>query len=409
MVKEFFWGFGIAFHTIYAVVPLFLRNLGAPESIAISSAGLFNILIALPMLAIAALGRNIHNIKRAVILVHCLILVVVFLMGFTFTWVNINTIDSAWIIYFIYFLLYGLSIGVVMPIWAEFLNKTTLKSERGRFFGLGFAFNSIGSFIGGIALRTLLDSDIPFPKNFGIGFLVLFISIALGTLVFWFYRVKPTKNISRHRTIKDFMSETIKIVTGHKNFQKYLLSRIFFCASLPGMGLYAVYCQNKFNFDISEVGVFTIFNVIASGSASYLVGRMGDRWGHKSGMMVAYVAHFLAVILALNAQNMYWVYGIFITIGAGQGAFMPSAMNLVYDFAGERDTKTYMALTDSFLAPFVLLFLFGIGFLIQKNNYFLVLNILGGCLLFSMILLHFLVKDPRHSKKPPIYADGFSS
>ena len=62
MVKEFFWGFGIAFHTIYAVVPLFLRNLGAPESIAISSAGLFNILIALPMLAIAALGRNIHNI-----------------------------------------------------------------------------------------------------------------------------------------------------------------------------------------------------------------------------------------------------------------------------------------------------------------------------------------------------------
>ena len=136
---------------------------------------------------------------------------------------------------------------------------------------------------------------------------------------------------------------------------------------------------------------------------------MGDRWGHKSGMMVAYVAHFLAVILALNAQNMYWVYGIFITIGAGQGAFMPSAMNLVYDFAGERDTKTYMALTDSFLAPFVVFFLFGIGILIQKNNYFLVLNILGGCLLFSMILLHFLVKDPRHSKKPPIYADGFSS
>ena len=409
LIHEFFWGFGIAFHTIYAVVPLFLRNLGAPESIAMSSAGLFNILIALPMLTIAALGRNIHNIKRAVILVHCLILIALFGMGFTFTWINISTIDSAWIIYFVYFLLYGLSIGVVVPVWAEFLNKTTLITERGRFFGLGFAFNSIGSFIGGIALRILLDSDIPFPKNFGIGFLVLFISIALGTLVFWFYRVKPTKNISRHRTIKDFISETIKIVIGHKNFQKYLLSRIFFCASLPGMGLYAVYCHNKFNFDISEAGTFTVFNVIASGTTSYLVGKMGDRWGHKSGMMIAYIAHFSAVILALNAKNMYWVYAIFITIGVGQGAFFPSSMNLVYDFAGDRDTKTYMALTDSFLAPFVVLFLFGIGFLIQKNNYFLVLNILGGCLLFSIILLHFLVQDPRHSKEPPIYADGFSS
>ncbi len=40
LVHEFFWGFGIAFHTIYAVVPLFLRTLGAPESIAMSSAGI---------------------------------------------------------------------------------------------------------------------------------------------------------------------------------------------------------------------------------------------------------------------------------------------------------------------------------------------------------------------------------
>ena len=409
LVHEFFWGFGIAFHTIYAVVPLFLRTLGAPESIAMSSAGLFNILIALPMLVIAALGRNIQNIKRAVILVHCLILVVLFLMGFTFTWVNISTLHSAWIIYFVYFLFYGLSIGIVVPIWAEFLNKTTLISERGRFFGLGFAFNSIGSFIGGIALRVLLDSDIPFPKNFGIGFIVLFVSLTLGTLIFWFYRVKPATNIYRHRTIKDFITETKQIVTGHRNFQKYLLSRIFFCASLPGMGLYAIYCQNKFNFDISEAGIFTVLNVIASGTTSYLVGKLGDRWGHKLGMMIAYVAHFSAVILAINAQNMYWVYGIFMAIGAGQGAFMPSAMNLVYDFAEERDSKTYMALIDSFMAPFVVLFLAGIGFLVQQNNYFLALNILGGCLLFSIILLHFLVQDPRLSKEPAIYTDRFSS
>ena len=175
------------------------------------------------------------------------------------------------------------------------------------------------------------------------------------------------------------------------------------------MGLYAVYCQNKFNFDISEVGIFTVLNVIASGTTSYLVGKLGDRWGHKSGMMIAYVAHFSAVILAINAQNMYWVYGIFMAIGAGQGAFMPSAMNLVYDFSEERDTKTYMAIIDSFMAPFVVLFLAGIGFLVQQNNYSLVLNILGGCLLFSIILLHFLVQDPRHSKEPAIYVDGFSS
>ena len=63
LMHEFCWGFGIAFHTIYAIVPLFLRELGAPESVAISTAGVFAVLIALPTLFTAALGRNIRNIK----------------------------------------------------------------------------------------------------------------------------------------------------------------------------------------------------------------------------------------------------------------------------------------------------------------------------------------------------------
>ena len=76
LLHEFFWGFGVAFHTIYAVIPLFMRGLGAPDYIVISSAGIFSIVIAMPTMFSAALGRNIRNIKRAVIAVHCIILVV---------------------------------------------------------------------------------------------------------------------------------------------------------------------------------------------------------------------------------------------------------------------------------------------------------------------------------------------
>ena len=43
---EFSWGFGLAFHTTYAIIPLFLKKLGAPDSVIISVAGLFSILIS---------------------------------------------------------------------------------------------------------------------------------------------------------------------------------------------------------------------------------------------------------------------------------------------------------------------------------------------------------------------------
>ena len=91
---------------------------------------------------------------------------------------------------------------------------------------------------------------------------------------------------------------------GGCNFQKYILSRILFAAHLPGLGLYAIYCQDKFNFDVSQAGIFTILNVLASGLTSYVVGILGDKMGHKSGMLVAYLAHFTAVFLAIFSQNM---------------------------------------------------------------------------------------------------------
>ena len=61
---NFFWGFGVAFHTLYAVVPLFLKQLNAPNYIIVSTAGIFSIAVAIPTLFSAAIGRNIINIKK---------------------------------------------------------------------------------------------------------------------------------------------------------------------------------------------------------------------------------------------------------------------------------------------------------------------------------------------------------
>jgi hypothetical protein len=57
-----------------------------------------------------------------------------------------------------------------------------------------------------------------------------------------------------------------------------------------------------------------------------------------------------------------------------------------------------MALIDSFLAPFSLMFLVGIGFLITKNQFVLSFCIIGFCLLIALLILYFFVKDPKLKK-----------
>ncbi len=393
LFHEFTWGFGIAFHTIYAIVPLFLKSLGAPDIIIVSTAGLFAILVAIPQLFSALMGRNIKNIKRASLLIHGLPISVVFMMGTIYTFF-IPSGPNAWLYFYTGFIGYALAIGYLLPIWVEFLEHATLKKERGRFLGISFAINSVGGFVGGLTVKWVLDSSIPFPQNFGVGFYIFFFSITIGSALFYWFRMKERHLDIPHKTVKQFLADTKEIIVGHRNFQKYLLARIFCTATFPAMSLYAVFCQDKFGFEISEAGIFTVLNVVAGGGAAYLTGKLGDKYGHKASIVLSYSGHLIAVLLAIFSQSMIWVYGIFFFLGVGIGSFMPASMNLVYDFAGSRDTKTYMALIDTILAPFVVLIIFVSATLSSGFGPKSVLISVAGMLVIGLLLLIFVVKDP---------------
>lgn len=401
-LHEFSWGFGVAFHTVYAVIPLFLKQLGAPTGVSTSVAGLFYILMAIPQLFTATVGRNIRNIKLAAISVHTLVLPPIFIAGFTFAFLT-PLGSKAWMLYYVCFILYGLAVGIIIPIWTGFLRHAISEGNRGTFFGLSFAFNSVGGFVGGFLLKRLLNSSLPFPNNFGWGFLIMTASITFGILLFFGYRLSTPEEQQPHKSLRQFWWETRDILRHHTNFRRYLFSRIFFTANYPAISLYAIYTQEKFGFEISEAGMFTILNVLAFGVASLAAGKLGDRRGHKISLILAFTAHLVAVITALTARSMTGVYAIFVLIGLGQGAFMPSSMNMVYDFAGNRDNKTYMALIDTTLAPFTFLAIMLVGKLsglIATETLFLAI---GTSIFIGLFLMTALVHDPRkHRHTTPL-------
>lgn len=397
---ELSWGFGIAFHDVATILPLFMVQLGAPLGIVASLAGLFTILMALPQLLSALLGRNIRNIKLAVVGTHALAWPPVFMAGFTFAFFAPQG-PSAWMFYYLCFILYGLSVGIILPIWAGFLKHATRREGRGTFFGISFAFNSVGGFIGGIFAHRLLASTIPFPRNFGWGFLILSVAIIAATLLFFGYRIPKPEEVQAHKSVRQFWQEVRDIIRTHTNFRRYLLSRIFFTASFPAVSLYAVYTYGKFGFESSTAGLFTATRVVAFGLASYLAGKIGDRYGHKNAITFAFACHLAALLTALMAQTMVGVYSIFMFLGLGQGSFFTSSMSLVYDFAGTRDSKTYMALIDTFLAPFTLLAIVIGGSLSETLGVATLFKGISILMVVGLAMMIFSVRDPKyHSQEP---------
>jgi MFS family permease len=393
---EFSWGFGIAFNTTYAIVPLFLKSLGAPDSIVISVAGLFSILIAIPQFLSALIGRNIRKHKKAIISSHILALPPIFIAGFVFAFLGPSG-SNAWIFYYTCFILYGLALGFIIPIWTEFISYVNPRKTRGRFLGISFAFNSVGGFVGGIIVKILLNSSAPFPNNFGWGLLLMFLSLTGGTSLFLWYHLSETSTQRSHITIQEFWQQTQSILIHQKNFRRYLLSRIFITAHFPGMSMYAVHAQQKFGFNISEAGIFTILAVVTSGLASFLAGKVGDKFGHKISLAFSLISYMLAALTALFVESMFGVYAIFIFLGIGQGGFMPSAMNMVYEFAGNRDSKMYMAIIDTFLMPFTILAIVLAGYFIPIVGADVIFTSIVVFIGFGVCLLIFYVKEPLNT------------
>ena len=144
-----------------------------------------------------------------------------------------------------------------------------------------------------------------------------------------------------------------------------------------------------------------IFSAIIIGALAALLGSLLGVGGGI--IMVPAFKGFLglsmkqAIATALAVQSMFWVYGIFIFLGMAQGAFFPSAMSIVFDFAGEKgDNKMIMALIDTILSPFILMAIIVGGILSETVGFIILFRILGVLMFAGLLTIIFFVREPHH-------------
>ena len=221
------------------------------------------------------------------------------------------------------------------------------------------------------------------------------------------YCTKPITNHQPDINFHQFLRGVKKIYREDHNLRRYIFSRILLTVNYPAISLYAVYSQDKLDFDISEAGVFTAITVAVAGISSYAAGKFGDRWGHKNALVVVCITYFFALVTSISAQTMWQIYLIFIFLGMGMGGFFTSAMSLVYEFAGEKDKKIYFALIDSLTAPFVLISIVLTGILIPILSIEVVLKGIGVFIILGTLSLIFFTKEPKTVITEPAPVEPF--
>jgi MFS family permease len=299
-------------------------------------------------------------------------------------------------VYLVLWTIWSLGVGILVPIWADFLASVTVASRRGRFFGITFTANAILGMAGGYVLKEVLAREgLTFPQNFGLAFLIMTAALLVGNSFFIFIKVihPPAAKVAQ---IEHWWHRLKAIYIGDRNFRNYITSRALAAATMMPLAFYGVDLQNRFDLPLSAAGTFTFFLVVGQAIFNLVFGYLGDLYGRKLSISGFFIGHLLAGLMALIATEPWMAYLAFVFVGMGFGAGQSSFMVYIYEFAGEGgDRKLYYAALDTAVAPFIIVYISVAGLIVETFGSAALYIISMTLILAGLIFFIMKVQSPK--------------
>jgi MFS family permease len=193
-----------------------------------------------------------------------------------------------------------------------------------------------------------------------------------------------------------YNSSLLEIMRRDKNFSWFVVVRILSQLATMSFGFYTVYAVRHLGMgDIAAgllMGVYTLSQIFINP----ILGWIGDRWDHPAALKIGALAAFLSAIIAWLAPSLNWFYLVYFLAAIANVAIWVVGMAMTLEFGKENERPAYIGLSNTLVAPITILAPILGGWLADASGYgstFLVTAIFG---LVSFLVLHFLVRDPRH-------------
>ena len=307
-------------------------------------------------------------------------------------------------LFFVLMAAYSFSGGLVGVAWQDYIAKIIPLRKRGTFFGVA---NSLGGLLGtaGAYASALILERYPFPRNFAICFLMAFAAVSLSWIFFSLGKEPAIASAKPPISQREYWRRLPAILRQDRNFVLYLSSRAVIILGSMASGFLTVYAMNRFQMPQQSAGWFTGALLAGQALSNPLMGRLGDRKGHKLVMELSTIVSALAMTLALTARSAVWFYPVFGLVGCTSSGWL-SSMSITYEFCAPEDRPTYIGLTNTLLWPVLTLapmlgawIAGGLGYR-ELFAAALVANLAGWA------LLHWSVQDPRQRATETETAEG---
>ena len=163
---------------------------------------------------------------------------------------------------------------------------------------------------------------------------------------------------------------------------------------------FIIYGSQRFGLDGAAIGLMTATLVASQALMSLLWGVIGDRAGHKVVLTSAAFALALAALNTLLAPTQGWLVLSFVLLGMYSSGDAVSGLNIILEFAAPEDRPTYIGLTNTLLAPTIVLAPILGGWIATVAGFPVLLVTAATIAATGALLLAFWVDEPRQKPLP---------
>ena len=192
-----------------------------------------------------------------------------------------------------------------------------------------------------------------------------------------------------------FWDDSKKILRKDPNFNWFLSARFLSQFATMGFSFYIIYALRQFNMDAITAGFLTATLTISQTIANVGMGWLGDKWGHRSMLIIGAVAALLSATLAWFASSISWFYPIFLLTGIANVSIWTIGMAMTVDFGTEAERPLYIGLSQTLTAPATITAPLLGGWIVDSAGFIPTFSISIVLSIVMIGILIFLVKDPR--------------
>lgn len=302
----------------------------------------------------------------------------------------------------------SLAMGVTIAVWQEWTAHLYNRTVRGMVVGMITAgaslAASLSALIAGGVLRVL-----PGDEGYALLYVVGGVTCSLAIFVFLLIRdPAESETETGHLLPRPVLLRLFFRSLSEPNFRNYLAGRILATFGFSVLPFIIIYYQSGQGggLNYGQVISFSAVSWIAQSATAIVVGRMGDRRGHRLGALLGASMPIVTLLVLILSHGPGGCIAAYVGAGICLGAVGLSHYNLLIETCPHDSYAAHITVANLVMMPATLLAPLLAGLLVEWTGIMIMFKV---SLTVSVVALLWLILRFKEPRALPIFEDTADS